>query len=265
MRLPLNGATLGWPNRSNPRKLHVALADYLFTGYDIPSELRATPVSPELEKFVGDVFVYAGRDGITTPRLSPDELALARLTVRRNLSLNFVHVISAAGVLRDHEAVPQLSSMLARESDESRRLSIAGSLWQIERHPAFPECLRVMVDGDNAILKQAHIDQVMWLQDERVVDLLTELLEDDDTFVQHLALSKLNRIEHKKDFLCRSNELPSQSPHYLTARHDPQFRTMMVRHLCEETARELAAHTQATLPAKRWRIVDLLKGLLLRG
>lgn len=83
-----------------------------------------------------------------------------------------------------------------------------------------------MVASENAILKQAHIDQVVWLGDERAIDLLMRLLDDRDSSVQRMALGILNRIH---EFPGRVMfDLPHSAEKYKSLQFDPEFRKMMV-------------------------------------
>ena len=129
--------------------------------------------------------------------LTPQETTLAKDLIRRNLNRGYTHILQGAAALHDHEVVPQVKEMLACESNLSRRLTIAGTLWKLDKDPSFVECLYDMVQSDSNSLKEAHIDQIAWLGDERAINLLIDLLEDDGSFVRYLALSRLNEIEQK--------------------------------------------------------------------
>ena len=156
---------------------------------------------------------------------------IAKDLIRSNLKLNYTHIIDGAAALRDREAVPQLQDMLARESNLSRRLSIAGALWKIIKDPIFLECLRDMAESDDDTLKEAHMYQIPWLGDEHAINLLIDLLQDSGSFARHLALSALNAIEHRKHFLCSSDELPCGPSDYISRRDDMEFMNVMVQNL----------------------------------
>ncbi len=105
---------------------------------------------------------------------------MARELIRRNLKCRYNHIISGTWALDDVEAAPLLRALLDAESDESRRLTISGALWKLIRDPVFIECLnRAKKSG---LLGPAHLEQVLWLNDERSIDFLIDLLpqEDDD-------------------------------------------------------------------------------------
>ena len=129
--------------------------------------------------------------------LTAEERDLARSLLRRNLSLNYVHIIEGLALLKDTSAVPELRRMLALETNLSRRLTLTGSLWKLDRDERFADCLREMITSDRSGLKVAHINQILWLEDERSLDLMTDLLDDKDDFVRYLALSccKRDRVQ----------------------------------------------------------------------
>ena len=211
------------------------------TIYDIPVEAKRQSKrgSHAFQKFYRHFFVNStglirGEVDLSFLReLTPDETSLAKDLIRRNLKLNYTHIIDGAAALRDREAVPQLRDMVARESDLSRRLSIAGALWRITKDPIFLECLRDMAKSDNESLKEAHIFQVLWLGDQHAINLLIDLLNDPGSFVRHLALLALNAIEHRKHFHCSSDDLPCGPSDYIARKGDKEFINVMVQNLCQ--------------------------------
>jgi hypothetical protein len=75
----------------------------------------------------------------TANNLAPEETALARQLIRRNLKCRRSHIISGTWAPDDLEAVPPLRAMYDSEPDESRRLVIAGALWKLNKDPVFIE------------------------------------------------------------------------------------------------------------------------------
>jgi hypothetical protein len=69
-------------------------------------------------------------------------------------------------------------------------------LWKLVGDRAFPEFLNRMVASDDTALKRAHIHQVLWLRDERVIDLLLGLLDDKDESVRREAFREFNRLDN---------------------------------------------------------------------
>lgn len=211
----------------------------LNTEYDLPAKAKRQSKggSRALREFYRHFFV----DSVGLSRrevdlsflqdLTPGESAIAKDLIRRNLKLNYTHIIDGAAALRDREAVPQLQDMLARESNPSRRLSIAGALWKITEDPIFRACLRDMAESNDEILKAAHMYQIPWLGDVHAINLLIDLLHDSDSFVRHLALSALNAIEHRKNLF--SDELPCGPSDYISRRDDMEFMNVMVQNLCQ--------------------------------
>ena len=163
--------------------------------------------------------------------MGPDETQLARALLRRNLRLRYTHIIEGLAALHDTDAIPKLQEMLAGEPDLSRRLTLAGALWKLGRDPVFIDCLNSMASSDSGTLKAAHLHQVVWLDDERAIDFLIQLLNDQDRFVRFLALSTLNGLEFQTAFAVPEQELPRQPVDYRRRREEPQFRALMVDHL----------------------------------
>jgi hypothetical protein len=207
--------------------------------YDIPYEAQPKDGlhSPAYHRFFENFFVNAtglirhevDLDFISA--LTPQETDLAKDLIRRNLKLRHVHIIEGVAALQDHELVPQLRDMFAHESDLSRRLTIAGTLWKLENDSVFPECLREMVKSENDSLKVAHIHQIAWLGDERTINLLIDILEGGFGFARHLSLSMLNTIEHERSYI--GSDLPHQEKYYISRKSDEVFMEKMVKNLNE--------------------------------
>ena len=156
-------------------------------------------------------------------RMRPEELELARRLLRRNLALNRVHIIDGLAELGDRSAVPELRSMLARERDLSRRLTLGRVLWRLDRDPAFAALLEEMVRSGWADLRIAHFGDVALLGDERAVRLYVRLLDDRDRLVRSLALKQLNGLELRRQFLIRADQLPHQAKYYRARLADAVF------------------------------------------
>ena len=209
------------------------------TKYDIPVEAKRHFKDKRCSTAFRDFYTnfFVSEYGLTRrevdlaflKNLTAHEVSLAKDLIRRNLKYGYSHIIEGAAALDDREAVPILREMLSRESNLSRRLTIAGSLWKIEKDPSFSACLREMADSDSQTLKEAHFYQIAWLGDERAISLLIELLEDEGSFVRYLALSRLNEIENKKRFI--GDPLPHTADHYLSLRDNVGFMRTMVDNL----------------------------------
>lgn len=165
-------------------------------------------------------------------RLTVEESEYAKCLLRRNLHLKYTHIIGGLALLNDTSSVEELRRMFAEEEDASIRLTIAGSLWKLAKDPVFDESLYSMTEGGNAILKQAHFDQILWLSDHRSIEMLMNLLDDDDGFVRYLALSRLNMLEFERSFLLPEKEFPHQPEYYRARARTGGFIKMMVNHLC---------------------------------
>jgi hypothetical protein len=169
------------------------------------------------------------------------------------------------------EAVPLLRALFDTEPDESRRLTISGALWKLNRDPVFIECLNQA--KKSGLLEPAHLEQVLWINDERSIDFLIDLLpqEDDDPRERRLlrlrdlcrhtpfrrmtvrmvhehveakgggrwALSLLNRLETGR--LVSKAEWQPRS-YYRNRRNDPAFREMMLQAIHKSIAEMHQGH-----------------------
>lgn len=207
--------------------------------YDLPLEVLEQDHSETFELFLHHFFFDPSAvarkelDLGFLQELEGEEKALAQDLVRRNLATRHTHLVEATALLHDQQAVPELRQLLANEKSLSRRLAISGALWHLAEDPVFFACLQEMQASDREILKEAHMYQVTWLNDERALDLLIGFLEDESETIRHLALSRLNTIEFRKLFLCKPHKLPHLAESYQSRRQDPDFRQAMVTNLRE--------------------------------
>jgi hypothetical protein len=213
------------------------------SSYDLPEQIFHQPHSPAFKKFLHHWFVDTwalSRGEIDLSFLgefTPEETEIAKNLLRRNLGLRYTHIIEGVAALNDVSAAPILRSMLDEETNASRRLTIAGTLWKLTSDPIFIECLNRMRASDDAILKSAHFHQILWIGDDRAISFLIDLLDDADRFVRYLALSTLNRLEFNQRFLVPAEQLPRQPEDYRRRRHDSSFRQLMTAHLRASNAR----------------------------
>jgi hypothetical protein len=156
----------------------------LSDSYDIPEEVARGPHSPAFGKFLsswfGDTYTltHGELDLTFLEGLTTEERELAREMVRRNLKLKYTHIIEGVSALHDTAAVPILRNMFNEESDEDRRLTIAGALWKLVKDPIFIECLeRAKTRGS---LGYFGLAKVLWLNDARAVDILIDVLPQRD-------------------------------------------------------------------------------------
>lgn len=201
--------------------------------YDVPEDVANGAHSPAFAKFLWNWFgdtraLTHGELDITFLRdLTSEDLSLAQQLIRRNLRLNQNHIIEGVSALHDVDAVPVLQRMLAEEPDISRRLTIAGTLWKVSRDPAFVACLEEAKSKSITVFATPHLWQVLWLDDERAIDFLMDLLETGEWSVQSLTLGLLNELE----FGCRMGvpaaKMPHQRADYRKLRTDPVFRCHM--------------------------------------
>ena len=165
--------------------------------YDVPRDVFDGPHSPAFRQFLlnwfGGTRVSFDERLRTANDLSPEEATVGRELIRRNLKCNHSHIISGTWALGDLEAVPLLRMMFDKEQDESRRLLIAGALWKLNNDPVFVECLN-RAKKSGLLNVHFHLQQVLWLNDERAIDFLIGLLpETDHAGVRARKLRRMNR------------------------------------------------------------------------
>jgi hypothetical protein len=208
---------------------------WLSDSYDVPQELVDAPHSPAFREFLltwfgSTVRIYFGLPNLTILNaLSPDEIRLAQQLVRRNLKVRYIHIINATWALRDTSAAPLLRSMLEDEPDESRRLTIAGALWKLVRDPVFLEYLE-RAKKSGLIVSYSHLRQVLWLDDERALDFLIDLLPQDDVDKRKVALiRRRNLLQHTplrgwaNHKIVKHNEAQGAGPGALTVLNNLEF------------------------------------------
>jgi hypothetical protein len=206
---------------------------WLSDSYDVPQEVVDGPHSPAFREFLltwfgSTVRIYFGLPNLTILNaLSPDEITLAQQLVRRNLKCRYIHIINATWALRDTSAAPLLRGMLKDELDESRRLTIAGALWKLVRDPVFLEYLE---QAKKSGLIATHLAQVLWLDDERALDFLIDLLRQDDEDKRKVALiRRRNLLQHTplrrwaNHAITKHNEAQGAGPWALIALNNLEF------------------------------------------
>jgi hypothetical protein len=201
--------------------------------FDVPEDVASGPHSPAFEKFLrnwfGDTYALThGELDITFLNdLTPEELELARELIRRNLKLRYLHVIQGASALRDPAAVPILRQLLDKEPDMGWRLTISGALWKINRDPVFLKTLRQVRASQPSLLGYFHTLKVLWLDDERALDFLIDLLDVNDPVVHSMTLGLLNELEFGRPMAIHYRKMPHQPGDYNRLRSDPIFRARM--------------------------------------
>lgn len=201
--------------------------------YDVPPELlkeeRSRPFRDFLWCWFADpsAVTHGQLDISFLLELSGTELASARELIRRNLKLKQTHIIQGAAALRDMSAVPILREMLDEESDDSRRLVLAGALWNLVRDPVFIACLERAKKKGGSLFAYGHINQVLWLDDERALEFLIDLLDQRDSLVRLQVLNLLNTLELGRR-VNNPAEIVYRPDDYRNRRMDPTFRNTMV-------------------------------------
>jgi hypothetical protein len=200
--------------------------------YYIPQDTADGVHSPAFQKFLSNWFgdtralTHGELDLAFLDELTQNEVESARALIRRNLELgcNHNHMVQGAAALGDIDAVPILRRMLDAEASQSRRLVIAGALWNLVRDPVFLACLDQAREHGGRLLAGVHLEQVLWLDDERAVDFLVSLL--DQTEARNWALNRLNTLELGAQAVPPAH-MPHQPEYYRSKRQDPGFRHRM--------------------------------------
>jgi hypothetical protein len=206
----------------------------LLDSYDIPEAVAAGPHSPAFGKFLWNWFgdpmaLSRGELDLTFLKdLTPAELALARELIRRNLHVRHTNIFQGVEALGDVEAAPILRKILDQETDLGWRLTIAGALWKLNRDPVFVECLEHAKAAKPSMFQYVHLARVLWLDDERAVDFLIDLLDQPDWGGRSMVLSLLNALELGKRLPMSADKMPHQPADYRKLRNDPAFRAHMV-------------------------------------
>jgi hypothetical protein len=215
---------------------------WLSDTYDVPESVAAGSHSPVFAKFLRSWFAdtraitHGELDIRFLDHLTPEELSLARELIRRNLKTKHNHIIEGAAALRDPDAVPILRALLDQESDMSRRLMMAWALWKIERDPIFVECLHEARAVRPKLFEYVHLDQVLWLNDDRALDFLVGLLEVKEGIVHSFTLGLLNELEFGRRMGIHHSKMPHQPADYRKLQKDPAFRAQMVAAIRKRTA-----------------------------
>jgi hypothetical protein len=160
--------------------------------------------------------------------LTQDELSLARDLIRRNLPVRHTNIFQGVEALHDEEAAPILRQMLSEETELTWRLTISGALWRLNRDPLFIKCLEEAKSVRPSIFQGVHLWQVLWLDDERAVDFLIDLLDQRDWPAQSMTLGLLNQLELGRPTGMPAGKMPHQPSDYRKLRADPAFRAHMV-------------------------------------
>lgn len=205
--------------------------------YEIPPLALKEPISGAFWQFFHHWFV----DSLGLTRgdvdlsflgeLTPEETEVARDLLRRNLRLKYDHIIEGLAALGDVASVPALRAMLAVEQDYSRRLTIAGVLWILARDESFIDLLKRGIMAGDLYLKRALARYVVWLGDERAIDLLMDLVDDFDDSARSQALRLLNTLEAGHHLAGPTDDLPRRATDYLGRRNDAALRALMVKNL----------------------------------
>jgi hypothetical protein len=210
---------------------------------DIPADVLHGEHSETLFKFIWYWFcdtqpvTHGELDLRFLKELSPEEAAIAKSLLRRNLRRKYTHLIQGSAALGDTEAVPILRQMLDEEEDSSWRLTISGALWNLVRDPVFLTCLdQAKEEGrrrwtwlhrgnkpHRRLFLGAHLFEVLWLDDERAVDFLIDLLDQRDWLVRAGVLGMLNTLELGRRVIDR-REMVFTPDDYRRRRADPEFR-----------------------------------------
>lgn len=126
-------------------------------------------------------------------KMTPTEVEIAKQLIRQNLASRIVHIIEAAGHLRDERALPALYDLKQKCKDElSRLLIIQQAIWRINGDTDYYDMLVDLVNHTDATMKQAHFHQILDLPGKMCIPSLFKLLKDPDGMVANYALKYLN-------------------------------------------------------------------------
>lgn len=208
--------------------------------YHVTPELDWRSASPAFHRFIRAFFINTMAlsrgelDFRFLEELTPAEVREARRYLLDNLASGHVGIIEGIGLLGDADSAKRLDECLQRQTNLSRRISMGRALYRLRQDPQFPDLLEAMVRSDSATLRQAHLDDVLFLEDDRALTFLLRLLDDSDSLVRRMALSWLNGLEDEVHYLTPT--FPHDAQYYRTRRSDAELMGRMVRNLGSDPA-----------------------------
>jgi len=120
------------------------------------------------------------------------EKEIAKRLIRQNLKLRQTHLFTASGQLKDKEALPILYEQLQNNTDFSWQMTIGQAIWRINGDELYPKLLEQLKNHPSEIMRIAHFEQVLDLQNEQSIDTYFEYLNDSNRIIKSMTLSKLN-------------------------------------------------------------------------
>lgn len=208
--------------------------------YHVTPELDWRSASPAFHRFIRAFFINTMAlsrrelDFGFLKGLTPPEVREARRYLTDNLASGHVGIVEGIGLLGDADSAKRLDECLRRETNLSRRISVGRALYRLRQDAQFPDLLDAMVRSDSATLRQAHLNDVLFLEDERAISLLLRLLDDSDSLVRRMALSWLNGLEDEVHYLTPT--FPHDAQYYRDRRFDTKLLSRMVRNLGSDPA-----------------------------
>ena len=168
------------------------------TGYNIDTDPNSSDYSTAFKEFYSAHFINSfglTRGDIDTSffnLMSDTEKEIAKRLIRQNLKLRQPHLFTASGQLKDKEALPILYEQLDNNTDFSWQMTIGQAIWRINGDQLYPKLLKQLKDHPSDLMRQAHFEQVLDLQNEQSIETYFDYLNDSNSIIISMTLSKLN-------------------------------------------------------------------------
>ena len=168
------------------------------TGYNIDIDLNSSDYSTAFNDFYSAHFINSfalTRGDIDTSffnEMTNAEKEIGKRLIRQNLKLRQTHLFTAAGQLKDSEALPILYEQLNNNPDFSWQMTIGQAIWRINGDPLYPKLLKHLKDHPSDTTREAHFDQVLDLKDEQSIETYFDYFNDKSGIIKSMTLSKFN-------------------------------------------------------------------------
>ena len=167
-------------------------------GYNIDIDPNSSDFSKAFKDFYSVHFINSfglTRGDVDTSffaSMTNSEKEIAKRLIRQNLKLRQAHLFTASGQLKDKEALTILYEQLENNDDLSWQMTIGQAIWRINGDSLYPKLLTQLKNYPSELMRQAHFEQVLDLQNEQSIEAYFDYLNDSNSIITSMTLSKLN-------------------------------------------------------------------------